>query len=70
MADKPSVTLAFAGVGWIAAVHGYAIDQVPGLTVTAVASRDPSRAAKSAEHLGARACSYDELPAGADGVVV
>lgn len=70
MADEPSVTLAFAGVGWIAAVHGYAIDHVPGLTVTAVASRDPSRAAKSAEHLGARACTYGELPAGADGVVV
>lgn len=70
MSDDPNVTLAFAGVGWIAAVHGYAIDQVPGLAVTAVASRDPERAAKSAAQLGARACSYDELPAGADGVVV
>lgn len=70
MADSSSVDLAFAGVGWIAAVHGYAIDQVPGLTVTAVASRDPKRAAASAARLGARACRYDELPAGADGVVV
>jgi myo-inositol 2-dehydrogenase / D-chiro-inositol 1-dehydrogenase len=70
MADEEAVTLAFAGVGWIAAVHGYAIEHVPGLRVTAVASRDPARAAASAGRLGARACRYDDLPAGADGVVV
>jgi len=70
MAEDARVTLAFAGVGWIAAVHGYAIEQVPGLTVAVVASRDPDRAAESAKRLGARACTYDDLPAGADGVVV
>lgn len=66
----PDVDLAFAGVGWIAAVHGYAIDQIAGVTVTAVASRNPARAADSASKLGATACTYDDLPAGADGVVV
>jgi predicted dehydrogenase len=70
VAEEPPVHLAFAGVGWIAAVHGYAIEQIPGVTVTAVASRDPERAAESARRLGATACTYDELPAGADGVVV
>ncbi|MGQ0831198.1 MAG: Gfo/Idh/MocA family protein [Microthrixaceae bacterium] len=70
MADDPQIALAFAGVGWIAAVHGYAIDQVPGLRVTKVASRDPARAAASAGRLGATVCTYEELPAGADGVIV
>ncbi|MEO7428191.1 MAG: Gfo/Idh/MocA family oxidoreductase, partial [Acidimicrobiales bacterium] len=70
MADEPTVDLAFAGVGWIAAVHGYAIDQVPGVRISAVASRDADRAAASADRLGATACTYDELPHGARGVVV
>lgn len=54
----------------MAAVHGYAIEHVPGLSIAAVASRDPSRAAEAASRVGATACRYDELPAGADGVVV
>jgi predicted dehydrogenase len=70
VADEPATTLAFAGAGWIAAVHGYAISLVPGLSVAAVASRDPERAATTAQLLTARPCTYDELPAGADGVVV
>lgn len=70
MADRTEVTLAFAGVGWIAAVHGAAVDAVPGLTITKVASRSPERAAESARRLGAEVCTYEELPAGADGVVV
>lgn len=68
--DDPTVRIAFAGAGWIAAVHGDAIAQVPGATISAVASRDPERAAASAERLGAAACTYDDLPAGADAVVV
>lgn len=66
----PGVDLAFAGAGWIAAVHGYAVEHVPGLRITKVASRDPIRAAKAAAMVGAEPCTYDELPAGADGVVV
>lgn len=70
MAESPTVSLAFAGTGWIAAVHGYAAAHIPGLAITKVASRDPARAVESARRLGATTCSYDELPAGADGVVV
>lgn len=70
MAEAPHLSLAFAGVGWIAAVHGYAVEQLPGLTISAVASRDPKRAAASAERLHATACQYEDLPLGADGVVV
>jgi predicted dehydrogenase len=69
-ADGAGTTLAFAGAGWIAAVHGYAVAQVPGLSVTAVASRDPARATATAELVGATACTFAELPAGAAGVVV
>jgi myo-inositol 2-dehydrogenase/D-chiro-inositol 1-dehydrogenase len=65
-----AIDLAFAGAGWIAAVHGYAVEHVPGLRISHVASRDADRAATAAERLGASACTYDELPAGADGVVV
>jgi myo-inositol 2-dehydrogenase/D-chiro-inositol 1-dehydrogenase len=70
VAGEQHVTLAFAGTGSIAAVHGVAVEHVPGLEVVAVASRDTARAASAAERLGATACTYDELPAGADGVIV
>ena len=70
MARHPSVPLAFAGAGWIAAVHGYAVDRLPGLTISAVASRDAERALAAARRIGAKACRYDQLPAGAAGVVV
>jgi len=64
------IDLAFAGAGWIAAVHGYAAKHVPGLRISKVASRDPARAAEAAARVGAEPCTYDELPAGADGVVI
>ncbi len=69
MAEE-AVDLAFAGAGWIATVHGYAVEHVPGLRVSRVASRDPERAAAVAERLGAEPCTYDALPGGAAGVVV
>jgi predicted dehydrogenase len=68
--SRDDVPLAFAGAGWIAAVHGYAVDHVPGATIRAVASRDPERAIAAARRVGAKACRYDQLPAGARGVVV
>jgi myo-inositol 2-dehydrogenase/D-chiro-inositol 1-dehydrogenase len=70
MAHDATVDLAFAGAGWIAAVHGYAVDQVPGLRISRVASRDPERAAAAAARVGAEPCTYDDLPGGAAGVVV
>jgi myo-inositol 2-dehydrogenase/D-chiro-inositol 1-dehydrogenase len=68
--DDAPIELAFAGAGWIAAVHGYAVDHVPGLRISRVASRDPERAAAAAARVGAEPCTYDDLPAGAAGVVV
>jgi predicted dehydrogenase len=62
-------TVAFAGAGAISAVHGLAA-KAAGLTTTAVASRRPETAAERAGQMGARAVRYDELPAGADLVVV
>lgn len=66
----PDVALAFAGAGWVAAVHGYAVEHLPQVRIAQVASRDPKRAAEAAGRVGAEACTYDELPAGADGVVI
>lgn len=69
--DAPrEVALAFAGAGWVAAVHGLAVDHVTGARITKVASRDPARAAEAARRIGAEPCTYDELPAGAEGVVI
>ena len=62
-------TLAFAGAGWISAVHALAA-QALGLPVTHVASRSPTRAEERARQLGGRVVSYEALPAGADVVVI
>ena len=70
MTSGSDVTLAFAGAGWIAAVHGYAVEHVDGVRISQVASRDPKRAAEAARRVGAEPCTYADLPAGADGVVV
>jgi len=64
------IALAFAGAGWIAAVHGYAVGHIPGLTITKVASRHAVRAQEAAQRVAGDACSFEDLPAGADGVVI
>ncbi|HEX8803169.1 MAG TPA: Gfo/Idh/MocA family oxidoreductase [Acidimicrobiales bacterium] len=63
-------TLAFAGAGWVTAVHGLAADGVPDLEVTCVASRTRRAAHRRAEQVDAVACDYDDLPGDADAVVV
>ena len=63
-------SLAFAGAGWITAIHGLAADTVPGLRVVHVASRRGLSAGRRAEQTGAVVCHYDELPGGADAVLV
>lgn len=63
-------TVAFAGAGWITAVHGLAAAEVDGLRVDRVASRHERSAAVRAEQTGATACRYDELPDGTDAVLV
>lgn len=61
---------ALAGAGWISAVHGMAIDALPGSRVVAVASRTVAAASQRAAQTGGRVVTYEELPAGADIVVV
>jgi len=65
-----AIDLALAGAGHITIVHGLAARDVPGLTITRVASRTPEAAAERAGQVKAEACTYDELPAGADAVLV
>jgi predicted dehydrogenase len=62
-------SIALCGAGRIAGVHGTAALQ-SGVTVRAIASRDPRHAIALTETLGGQAVLYDELPAGADLVVV
>ena len=66
---SPTPSLAFAGAGWIAAVHGLAAKQLE-LPITRVASRHREKAEEMAARMGAIACSYEDLPAGADVVIV
>jgi len=63
-------SLAFAGAGRITMVHGLAVREVDGLTVTRVASRTPATAQERAGQVGATACRYEDLPGGADVVLV
>jgi predicted dehydrogenase len=62
-------TLAFAGAGTISVIHGLAA-AAAGLPVVAVASRSAERSQERAAQMQAEACSYRELPAGADAVVI
>jgi predicted dehydrogenase len=62
-------TVALCGAGMIAGAHAAAARQ-QGHQVVAVASRTPERAAALAGTFGARAVSYEHLPAGADVVAV
>ena len=61
--------MAFAGAGMISVIHALAAEAA-GLPVVAVASRSAERSQERAGQLHAEACSYRELPAGADAVVV
>ncbi|MDE0801975.1 MAG: Gfo/Idh/MocA family oxidoreductase [Acidimicrobiales bacterium] len=61
---------AFAGAGWISAVHGLAVAAQPDSRVVAVASRTRKTADERAAEVGGVVVPYSELPAGADMVVV
>jgi myo-inositol 2-dehydrogenase/D-chiro-inositol 1-dehydrogenase len=61
---------ALAGAGWISAIHGLAVRSLPGSQVVAVASRTEEAAARRVAETGGRVVAYEELPAGADIVVV
>jgi len=62
--------VAIAGAGTIATVHALAVAALPGVEVVAVASRSDVRARELAARVGARATSYEDLPSGADLVVI
>ena len=62
--------LAFAGAGWVTAVHGLAVDALDSVHVVHVASRRGVSAGRRAEQTGAIVCEYTDLPGGADAVVV
>lgn len=61
---------ALAGAGWISAVHGLAVRTLPGSQVVAVASRTESSAERRVAETGGRVVGYEDLPAGADIVIV
>jgi myo-inositol 2-dehydrogenase / D-chiro-inositol 1-dehydrogenase len=61
--------IALYGAGMISGAHATAAT-ILGYPVVAIASRDRSKAEARAAELGARALTYDELPAGADIVIV
>jgi predicted dehydrogenase len=63
-------SLAFAGAGWVTAIHGLAADALGQVHVVHVASRRGFSASRRAEQTGAIVCRYDELPGGADAVIV
>jgi len=65
--DKPKIALCGSGV--IAGVHALAAHQL-GYPVIAVASRDANRARQRAQDLHCQAVDYDQLPYGADIVIV
>ena len=61
---------ALAGAGWISAIHGLAVQALPGGRVVAVASRTREAAANRAAETGGEVVAYEDLPAGADIVIV
>lgn len=63
------MNLALAGSGNISVIHSLAAAH-SGSPVVAVASRTEGNARVRAEQIGARVVPYDELPAGADAVIV
>lgn len=69
MAGTPT-SVAFAGAGWVTVIHGMAAAAFDDVTVARVASRRPDAAERRAKQTGAVACRYDELPGGADAVIV
>ncbi len=61
---------AFAGAGWISAVHGLAVAAQRDSKVVAVASRTRASADARAAATGGVVVPYEKLPAGADIVIV
>lgn len=69
MTSRANSRVALMGAGMIAMAHA-AATRFLGLDLVAVASRTPERAQQLAGTFGTTAVTYDDLPAGADVVVV
>lgn len=70
MPGRRSHRVALAGAGLIAAVHHEAMSHVPGLSISAVASRSSVRTAEAAALLGVPGVTFRDLPGAADAVLV
>lgn len=73
MATPPTtstIKVALAGAGWAGQVHTLAAAAVAGITIPAVATRSLESARAFAELVGGEGVGIEELPDGADAVVV
>ena len=69
MAETPT-TVGFAGAGWVTAIHGMAAGVFDDVRVGPVASRHAEHAAQRATQAGGEPVGYEDLPGGADAVIV
>jgi predicted dehydrogenase len=63
-------TVGLAGAGWVTAIHGMAAGTFDDVRIGPVASRDRANAARRAAQSGGRPVGYEDLPDGADAVIV
>ncbi|NLA37112.1 MAG: Gfo/Idh/MocA family oxidoreductase [Actinobacteria bacterium] len=70
MATNSNTRLAIVGAGWAGQVHALSAATIPGVTIPVVATRSLDTAAAFAEQVNGEAFTVEELPAGADAVVI
>lgn len=70
MATSSTTRLALVGAGWAGQVHALSAATVAGVTIPVVATRSLDTAAAFAEQVNGEAFAVEELPAGADAVVI
>jgi predicted dehydrogenase len=70
MPGAEQTTVAFAGAGWVTVIHGMAAAVFDDIRVGPVASRTPGAAARRAAQVGGWPARYEDLPGGADAVIV
>jgi myo-inositol 2-dehydrogenase / D-chiro-inositol 1-dehydrogenase len=69
VSENPT-TVAFAGAGWVTAIHAMAAGVFDDVRVGPVASRRPENAARRAAQAGGEPARYEDLPGAADAVIV
>jgi predicted dehydrogenase len=68
--SETPTTVAFAGAGWVTAIHAMAAGVFDDVRVGPVASRRPENAARRAAQAGGEPARYEDLPGAADAVIV